>query len=253
MTVLDRRRALKAGGLAALSLLLSPELLAACTNATAPTAAESGKTHFLFFTEHEAAVVTEATARLIPGPEDDPAEAGHPGAREANVTRYIDTLLGALSLSPQKIFAGGPFSDRAGWKTDDMARFIGLAPVESWAWHKRIGAWQEQYRTGVVNLDKAAGGSFLQAHNSVRDEVLAKDEGGFATLLFSHAAEGMYSNPEYGGNEHLVGWRDISFPGDVQPRGYTPAEVSRSDGPDPYHPSGIGAALVGLIKGSNGV
>ncbi len=253
MTDLDRRRVLKTGGLAGLALVLSPELLAACKSAAARTPTKEKESHFLFFTQHEAAVVQEATARLIPGPQDDPAEAGHPGAREANVTRYIDTLLGALSLSPQRIFAGGPFSNRAGWPTDDMATFIGLAPAEAWAWRRRIGAWQAQYRTGVLHLDKAAGGSFLEARNSVRDEVLAKDEGGFATLLFSHAAEGMYSNPEYGGNVQLVGWRDISFPGDVQPRGYTPAEVSKSDGPDPYHPSGIGAALIGLIKGSNGV
>src|SRR6516164_7195462 len=50
-----------------------------------------------FFTGHEAAVVEAATARIVPGPEDDPAEAGHPGAREAGVTDYIDLMLGALS------------------------------------------------------------------------------------------------------------------------------------------------------------
>ena len=63
-----------------------------------------------FFTEHQAAVVEAATARIAPGPEDDPAEAGHPGAREADVTGYIDTMLGALD--DQDIFAGGPWSNR---------------------------------------------------------------------------------------------------------------------------------------------
>ncbi len=47
----------------------------------------------------------------------------------------------------------------------------------------------------------------------------------FTNLLFGHTIEAMYSNPEYGGNANLVGWKDIKFPGDVQPRGYTPAEV----------------------------
>ena len=50
-----------------------------------------------FFTAHQAAVVEAATARIAPGPHDDPAEAGHPGAREAGVTGYIDTMLGALA------------------------------------------------------------------------------------------------------------------------------------------------------------
>jgi Gluconate 2-dehydrogenase subunit 3 len=66
-----------------------------------------------FFTGHEAAVVEAATARIAPGPEDDPAEVGHPGAREAGVTCYIDMMLGALDAldaldgTVAMIFAGG--------------------------------------------------------------------------------------------------------------------------------------------------
>ena len=37
----------------------------------------------------------------------------------------------------------------------------------------------------------------------------------------------MYGAPEYLGNRDLVGWRNIGFAGDVQPRGYTDAEVSQ--------------------------
>ena len=55
----------------------------------------------------------------------------------------------------------------------------------------------------------------------------------FTALLFEHTIEGLYAAPEYGGNRGLVGWKDISFPGDIQPRGYTSDEVERSDGPDP--------------------
>jgi hypothetical protein len=36
----------------------------------------------------------------------------------------------------------------------------------------------------------------------------------------------MYGPPEYGGNRDLAGWRSIGFEGDVQPRGWTDAEVS---------------------------
>src|SRR5215831_10538469 len=69
--------------------------LAGCTS---PAASRSGSGPSLrFFSDHQAAVIEDATARIAPGPEDDPAEAGHPGAREAGVTGYIDKMLGARS------------------------------------------------------------------------------------------------------------------------------------------------------------
>jgi hypothetical protein len=48
----------------------------------------------------------------------------------------------------------------------------------------------------------------------------------FARLVYQHACEGMYAAPEYGGNRNRVGWDYIGYLGDVQPRGYTDAEVS---------------------------
>ncbi len=36
----------------------------------------------------------------------------------------------------------------------------------------------------------------------------------------------MYGAPEYGGNRDGVAWAGIGFPGDVQPRGFTDAEVA---------------------------
>jgi hypothetical protein len=45
-------------------------------------------------------------------------------------------------------------------------------------------------------------------------------------LLYEHACEGAYGAPEYGGNRDGRGWAAISFPGDVQPRGFTDAEVA---------------------------
>lgn len=251
MTAISRRQLLQHGrsaSLAGLALLLPPELLGRRAPVRDSRLAQAGTSRFLVFTDHEAAVVREATARLIPGPHDDPAERGHPGAREADVVRFVDTMLGSLSSSPQKVFAGGPFSNRAGWPTDDMATFIGLTAAQAHGWRVRLAGWRRAYREGVLALDAAAGGDFTRASNATRDRVLAADPAGFATLLFQHAADGMYSCPEYGGNRGLVGWSDIGFPGDVQPRGYTPREVSKSDGLDRYRPTGAGATLLGLMK-----
>ncbi|MBV8691044.1 MAG: hypothetical protein JOY57_05245, partial [Actinobacteria bacterium] len=39
-------------------------------------------------------------------------------------------------------------------------------------------------------------------------------------------------------------WKEIKFKGDTQPRGYTPAEVTNSDGLDFYLPTGVAATLL---------
>ena len=202
-----------------------------------------------FFTGHQAAVVEAATARIAPGPSDDPAEAGHPGAREADVTGYIDSMLGALGDldgAAPLVFAGGPWSNRHTSGPDLMARFVTLDPVARIAWRKRLAAWQDQYREGIATLDKLAGGDFTKASHAKQDKVLAgSGASAFLPLLFEHTIEGLYAAPEYGGNRGLVGWKDIGFPGDIQPRGYTPDEVSRSDGHDPVEATG---AVAGVLK-----
>lgn len=204
-----------------------------------------------FFTSHEAAVVEAATARIAPGPADDPAEAGHPGAREAGVTGYIDVMLGALGAltgPAPEIFAGGPWSNRHARGPDLMADFIALDPVAIIAWRKRLEGWRERYRQGIATLDRLAGGDFTAAAPADQDKILAGQQASaFTSLLFEHTIEGMYANPEYGGNRGLVGWGDIGFPGDIQPLGYLPGEVERSDGRDPVAAAGIVADVLEFL------
>ena len=237
---LDRRTFLKAAGVGTLALPLG---LSACVAEASTKYSGPG-----FLSVHEYGVIEEATARLIPGPTDDPKEVGHAGAREALVTRYIDTLLGALSLHSPRVFAGGPFSTRGGNSTDDMSHFLGLTPAQHWAWTRRLADWQDQYRRGVVALDRLASRNFSSASNDDKDAALAQDPSGFTTLLFGHAIEAMYSVPEYGGNHNLVGWKEIGFPGDVEPRGYSDSQVSNSSGPDPYVPNTIGTQVLNVVS-----
>ena len=206
-----------------------------------------------FFTSHQAAVVEDATARIAPGPQDDPAEAGHPGAREADVTGYIDTMLGALGAlgdddPPPMIFAGGPWSNRHTSGPDLMATFVKLDPVAKIAWRQRLTGWRQQYTKGIAALDKLAGGDFTKATHAEQDKILANQSvNTFTALLFEHTIEGLYASPEYGGNRGLAGWKDIGFPGDIQPRGYTGDEVERSDGHDPVDDTGIVADVLRLL------
>jgi hypothetical protein len=96
---------------------------------------------------------------------------------------------------------------------------------------------QQQYVQGVKDLDAAAAQMFPTAKDFVslnpvqQDILIARPDitTGFPSVVFQHAAEGMYGAPEYGGNKDLVGWKYIKFPGDAQPRGYTAAEMLAPD------------------------
>ena len=185
-----------------------------------------------FFDEHQWSVVEEATARLIPGPNEDPAET-MPGAREAGVVTYVDRLLSAFDDSPPLIYAGGPWSNRADADDNPMASFVSLRPWEEAQWRRRIVSLQDTYRVGIAELDTAAGGDFAAVGPGRRDDILTADTPSrFRRVLFVHAVEGMYAVPEYGGNSDLSGWGGIGFGGDVAPSAWPNEKVRRSDGSD---------------------
>jgi gluconate 2-dehydrogenase gamma chain len=204
--------------------------------------AASAETTYQYLSPHQAAVLDAATRRLIPGPTDNPQETS-PGAHEANVVNYLDIMLSAFSFSPPMVHAGGPWSNRAGGSQDFMANFVPLDRAQTYAWQQRITNLRSQYTTGIALLDQLAGGDFTTASTTKQNSILTTGQAvSFTQLLFGHAIEGMYSVPEYGGNANLVGWQDISWPGDIQPRGYTDAEVEAPQG-DALAASGI----VGLL------
>lgn len=182
-----------------------------------------------FLTGDERAVVAAAADVLIP-PLDE-----HPGAAALGAADYIDMLLGAFTFDPPRIWAGGPFSGRAGG-TASFQQFLPLGRQEELAWRTRIEGshgiperefngpvlgWQQQYRDGIVAL----GADFLDVPPEEREQRL-RAQPDFARLLYVHACEGCYGAPEYGGNRDLRGWAAIGYEGDVQPRGYTDEEVS---------------------------
>jgi hypothetical protein len=185
-----------------------------------------------FLSDHEYAVVAAAADLLIP-----PLDA-HPGGAALGVADYVDTLLGAFTFDPPRVFAGGPFSGRAGGDAS-FGDFLPLSRLEELAWRTRIEGslgiaarefngpvrgWQAVYREGVAAL----GDDFCDVDAREQDARLRAQKD-LRALLYAHACEGAYGAPEYGGNRDLAGWQAIAFPGDVQPRGYTDAEVSQRD------------------------
>ena len=171
----------------------------------------------------------EVAADLLIPPMD-----AHPGGAALGVADYLDRLLGAFTFDPPLIFAGGPFSGRAGGDAS-FDQFLPLSPHEELAWRTRIEGslgrpereyngptrgWQQTYRDGIGAL----GADFLSVDHEEQDRRL-QGERELRELFYTHACEGAYGPPEYGGNRDLAGWQAIQFPGDSQPRGYTDDEV----------------------------
>jgi Gluconate 2-dehydrogenase subunit 3 len=187
-----------------------------------------------FFSDSEIEVLTAAAEVVVPG---DP-ERGAPSAAVVGVADYIDTLLGAFSFDPPRIWAGGPFSGRHGGEAR-FDEFVPLTPIEELAWRTRIEGsrglperefngpvpgLQERYREGLAAL----GADFLSLEPTGRSARLdAVPE--LRSLLYEHACEARYGDPAYSGNRDRVGWTWVGFVGDVQPRGYTDEEVSGRD------------------------
>jgi hypothetical protein len=182
----------------------------------------------LWFTEEAFRVLGAACDRLIP--EDET-----PGATSAGVPDYIDGLLGAFLVDPPRIWAGGPTSGRHGGEAA-FSRFHDLGPLDELAWRTRIEGsrgiperefngpvvgLQELYRSGLAEL----GEDFCDLGPDEQDERL-RSRLAFTALLYEHCCEGMYGAPEYGGNRDGSAWEAIEYPGDVQPRGWSDAEVA---------------------------
>jgi len=172
-----------------------------------------------FLTQREYDVVREIADRLLP------PHGAFPGAGAVGTADYVDLTLGAFNFDPPRIWAGGPYSGRYGGDAG-FDEFLPLSRVEELAWRTRIEGsrgiperewngpvrgWQEIYREGIAALG---------------DDLDVDAQPELKQLLFEHACEAAYGAPEYGGNRDLAGWRAIDYAGDVQPRGWSDAEVT---------------------------
>jgi len=158
-----------------------------------------------------------------------------PGAGEAGGADYLDQLLGAFTFDPPRIWAGGPFSGRHGGEAR-FDQWIRLGSLEELAWRMRIEGsqdqperefngpvvgWQQRYRDAFAVL----GDDFADVDGDERTARFDATDAEFHEIAFTHACESLYGDPIYGGNRDGAGWTAIGFAGDVQPQGWTDAEV----------------------------
>jgi gluconate 2-dehydrogenase gamma chain len=249
------RRRLVAGSGAALATTGIASIGAATTQAlqatpVASTAAETlGEAQAqgperpaAFFNIHEAATVDALVSRILPGSADDP------GAHEAGVVFYIDRSLGGTNLGyTLKTYTQGPFpvvieepvpvevaSSR------DIYDYVNVAAEHIARYgYQSVLSPQEIYRRGLEFVDAYAqsqfDANFVDLAPEQQDQILtdmSEDkasgfEGPSARALFTQlrndTIEGMFSDPMYGGNRDLVGWKLIGYPG--AQRFYSPDDI----------------------------
>jgi len=159
-----------------------------------------------FFTTAERNCIDAITARLIPT--DDTG----PGAREAGVTDFIDSQLAGFYGKGERWYMQGPFADE---------------PLDTQGYQSEQPPAQ-LYRDAIKALDahceQTIGSVFARLEENQQDEILKRLEEGdlvldgvsakaFFDLVLENTIEGFFSDPIYGGNRDMVGWKLVGFPG----------------------------------------
>ena len=209
----DRRRmiALMAGATAA---TLAPRIAAAQTmHDMAMPAAGAGEPSplegYVFLRPDEVRLLGAAVDRIIPS--DDLG----PGAREAGVVVFIDRQLVGGYGTNARMYTQGPFGPATPYQGYQLA--ITVADV---------------YRICMAAIDQYCVGTYKSAFADLppghQDQILAGLDGlskdldsddvpakRFLEMLVSDTRRGYFSDPLYGGNRGMVGWKLVGYPGNA--------------------------------------
>jgi len=160
---------------------------------------------YVFFTPDEIAFVDAAAERIMP--ED---ELG-PGARACGVTIFIDHQLAGAFGRAEGWYMLGPWEK--GQETQGFQSRLTPAAL---------------YRAAIKAIDAYVGSTsgkrFADLPPDAQDSVLKDIESGklqlgdvdaktFFKVLLMNTKEGMFSDPMYGGNKDMAGWKMLGFPG----------------------------------------
>ena len=166
------------------------------------------------FTQSEAMAVAAAASRIFPSDEEGP------GAREAGVVIFIDRQLAGPWGRDHHRYTHPPFDETA---PEEFGNQGAATP-------------QQIYREGLKQL-----AGFDRLAPAEQDESLKKmEKSAFFNLLRRNTIEGMFCDPQHGGNIDMVGWQLIGFPG---PRMSNFNEIEKYRG-EPFRPKPVSLAQV---------
>jgi gluconate 2-dehydrogenase gamma chain len=192
--------------------LAAVSVVAAASAPPTPTlvtgsAADLSHKPLLFFSTAQAETIAAMAERIFP------ATASGPGATEARVVDYIDGQLQGTFGWGYRTYSNGPFPTPGdafhGWQ-------FPMSPRDMY--HRGLDAL-----TDYLNVHYG-GATFASLPAATQDKILTlMSTGGmpmspasenFFAMFQQNVIEGLFSDPVYGGNRDVIGWKWINYPGD---------------------------------------
>jgi gluconate 2-dehydrogenase gamma chain len=161
-----------------------------------------------------------------------------PGARVAGVGYYLDGQLAGSWGQGNRFYLSGPFFTPAdsghGWQIPMTPAEVYRAFLPAYAGYVR-----QTYGTDYPKLDAATQTKALDDLRTGRAVIplagsTAFGAADFYSMFRQNVLEGMLSDPAYGGNRDMVGWKYVGFPGDPMRRGDEYYKWIFNDKPYPY-------------------
>jgi gluconate 2-dehydrogenase gamma chain len=161
---------------------------------------------WLFFTAEEAATVEGIVDRLIPA--DDLG----PGGKDAGCAVFIDRQLAGPYGQAAGLYMRPPFA------AGNMSQGNQSPEAPAARYRQGLQGLADHVRTSY------GGKRFADLSSEQQDELLRNLETGkvdlkvvgaaeFFNLLLQNTMEGYFSDPIYGGNRDMTGWKLVGFPG----------------------------------------
>ncbi|MFT4063584.1 gluconate 2-dehydrogenase subunit 3 family protein [Paraburkholderia sp.] len=159
-----------------------------------------------FFTADEAALTEAIADRLIPA--DDLSI----GGKEAGCAVFIDAQLAGPYGKGTYLYLDGPLKQGLPQAGQQFSEGPGAR------WRKGLSAFESAVKV------QSGGKRFVDLSGDAQDALLRQWEAGtlsmpgvdakqFFTLVLWNVREGFFSDPIYGGNKDMAGWKMVGFPG----------------------------------------
>ncbi|ABM07239.1 gluconate 2-dehydrogenase subunit 3 family protein [Paenarthrobacter aurescens] len=157
---------------------------------------EATMTRWLFLTEAEAETVDAVCERIFPSGD------GKPGARETKVITYIDRTTADEDEALRRCYRDGVEA---------------LNALTSELYGQRFAALSDERKDEVLErIESSPAPESNAAPEPDAAPERPEEEGLLATffaLVWEHTIQGMFCDPQYGGNHDALGWQLVGFPG----------------------------------------